>query len=616
MNDRLRVSLSTDAVIYLPFYLAYFGGDFEDTPFGPVDVQIVGLKDIIFKYYNEELADEGNATTGNPRLRGDDFMTLDVLFGVADIGIGDVGFVNVMRSHIKEKNLKSESEPTFLDEVYLSSRKTQNIVLNGKTKRKNCDALDLYSLYFNDLEINNFNASKLIEKNRKEKAKLLKDKIENTDLVVGGGLIRKPALKAILKDGNDEFIDKEKDVISSDDVKLKGKKIYTYPKFSTSYYYVKEKYIPKYKSKNIELDYCEDSTVDFGNELSPENIENKICLSCDFVSLRFANKSKSGDYEDYNIIEDLTKESSFLWSGFILDQKSYKTNEKKYKAFFYAMEKIMYKIDEYIKKDDGSGLHSFISNKLNNYKNNKDDVFRVLVANSKVLDYIKSKNGGNPETNLDLTIRYILKDLRYSKELYYNSLSISKNEVKKSENDQKRQLNEPSLEDLKTLVGLRSNSVDLIEKGILYNVLGKWNDKQEKILNYKYGKPKSAYKVLQPLRWITNKFRQIFYILFRKNSYLKTISLVFTIMSLLSFLRPFFAFEKVNSSLFNDYQVYNNCDPDISNCLYKWQYVFIEYFVPLVIILAIVVLPLLVLLLIKKIELIEKEKYVYRSRTK
>jgi hypothetical protein len=60
MKERLRVSLSTDAVIYLPFYLAYFGGDFEDTPFGSVDVKIVGLNDPIFKYYDEELVKSEN----------------------------------------------------------------------------------------------------------------------------------------------------------------------------------------------------------------------------------------------------------------------------------------------------------------------------------------------------------------------------------------------------------------------------------------------------------------------------------------------------------------------------------------------------------------------------
>jgi hypothetical protein len=616
MRERLRGSLSTDAVIYLPFYLAYFGGDFEDTPFGSVDVKIVGLNDPIFKYYDEELVKSENKNLENPRLRGDDFMTLDVLFGVADIGIGDIGFVNILR-YFNEAHDDKKTEKSLYKDVYDST------VKGGKT------GVELYSQYFNDFQVEDVMLDSITKQD-------LEKRITETNLVVAGGLIRKPALKGIINNGDEKFVEKRKDFISSPskDKNIKDTKLFTYPQFSTSYYYLKNVFIPRHYDKDTcQIELNDNIEIDFGQELLTDKIKDNICFSCDFVSLRFANKSKEGPFENYNIIQDLTTEQEMFWSGIILDKNKYNSNQDKYLAFFYALEKMTYTIDSYIKNNDRTGLMGFISDKLKKSESNINDIFNVLVADKTILKNITKKNSDDRYINLELTIRYIIKDLFYSERLYYNAVSISK----KVSQD----FNQPCEAKIKDIINLRSldkeekdngekirrYSDHFIKEGVLYNVLEKWNKKQEKFLNYKYGvilldkKVKFYWIKNIPVR-VINKLRSRFYKFFKTKQVFTSISIGFTILSLISFFRPLFIFEKVGNDSYINYLEYEKCKL-IADCilpeLSTWnsiQYFLFEHFTYTVIPFFFIVAILMVSYLKRRVELLSNEKYVYRKRVK
>jgi hypothetical protein len=79
-RETLRVAISTDTILYTPFFLAYNSGDFEDTPFGKLSVNIIGtLDDIRFD------------TT--KKLKGDGFATFCLLLNLADAAICDPSYL-------------------------------------------------------------------------------------------------------------------------------------------------------------------------------------------------------------------------------------------------------------------------------------------------------------------------------------------------------------------------------------------------------------------------------------------------------------------------------------------------------------------------------------------
>lgn len=528
MSQSLRVSLSTDAVIYLPFYLAYFGGDFKDTPYGSVDIQIVGLNDIRFKYYDEELEEESKEL--NPRLRGDAFMTLDVLFGIADIGVGDVGFVNILRGNTESDEKKRKEIFTTPDE-------------NGE------DTLTRYLKYIDENTVGN-NAIINLFSNPQNHIKALKSRIDETKLKIAGGLLRKPALKGIIKNKN--YKEKPKNFLSFN--KDNGFEAFTYPKHSTSYYFLK-KQLESNKVNFKELN----SAIDFGNEIEQAE-SNKVCFSCDFIALRMANKSTSGFFQDYHLIQDLTcGDERLLWSGFILNDNDFTLsksveNKKKYRAFFYALDKNMQIISSYLNKNDSQGLHYYIKSKLTADKNKLGDVYKVLIANEQIKRKLFSTNLSEklrPNSNwksentvpieglaeivnklirqenkidLDRIIRFYIKDLYYveneDSSLYYQSLNIinknsttdagSKDEVYNNDILKTIQLRQSELTDFP-----RENENSIV----IYDVMEDWR------------------KIEIEYHRNNNKF---LYRNFKSKKYLKSLTIIISLVGVVSFLEPFF----------------------------------------------------------------------------
>lgn len=520
MSKSLKVSLSTDAVIYLPFYLAYFGGDFKDTPYGSVDIQIVGLNDIRFRYYDEELEEESKEL--NPRLRGDAFMTLDVLFGIADIGIGDVGFVNILRGTTPED--ETERKKIFIQERHKVSE-TQSV-----------DMLSKYYQYINPDTVGNADVLKIPNTNN---ADLLNERLKNSALKIAGGMIRKPALKGILKDPSYNK-DQPKDISKRDDID-DTYKAFTYPKHSTSHYYLQK----KLKSSKINWTNPPDD-IDFGTEIN--KADNKVvCYSCDFIALRMANKSTNEQFVDYRLADDLTcgieEEDRLLWSGFILDDKKFQSgsvNEQKhYRAFFYALDRCMQTIAKFLEKNDSQGLHYYIKSKLTADPNKLSDVYKVLIANEDVKNYLTLKKNANSESStetnlylnpayisnkLDKIIRFFIKDLYYVKNiessLYYSSLNIV-NTVNRTDKESQNEV--PNNHILNTIKLRQPTKNDFPDPNcqteiVLYNIMDDWRsvEKQFKSLH--------------------NTF---IYRNFKSKKYLKSLTIIISLIGIVSFLEPF-----------------------------------------------------------------------------
>ena len=639
----IKVSVSTDAIIYLPFYLAYFGGDFEDTPYGPVNVQIVGLNDIRFKNYDEDLGDKdlsdnaesefkysymqskserkSDDTEQKPvdnekkqksdRLRGDAFMTLDVLYGVADIGLGDVGFVPILRND-KERN-----------EIFIDTDGAGKCILTE------------YAKSLNRGMANNLGDICFVTEYSQALIGMLHDKVKKTDLKIVGGLIRKPALKCLFKKSLLDKIDiiskypnnpkdeyekhfsepyekrfergdknlirnKErfKNEILSDsflrnfppsthvaDLELINKlpnpllQVCSYRKPSTSYYYIGK--IIQNLPNNEKWKYID---VNFGDEINEmiHSRETIGCFSCDFVALRYANKEENKvNYKDFVMVDDWTcMDTNILWSGFILDEKKYKNKEKAFCAFFYAIDQCMFRINQYLKNDDSHGLHYYIKSKLTD-KDRLNDVFRVLIADDTIIP--QTTTSRDLDIRIDQIIRHFIKDLFYCKNsnydanFYYRSLNIYEQPIVKPNNEldntyvQKKHI--------MTLMKLRDNSANEVSLNdcIQYDIMADWYQKEGKINQFK------------------NKHK-ILYSIFSKD-YGRIFAIIVALVGIMSLLEAF-----TKHGAFNIWEKLVKCDESPN-----WY-----AFISLIIFLLLLSLTgyFIYKKIIPKIDLLEKEGYV------
>lgn len=556
ISKSIRVSLSTDAIVYLPFYLAYFGDDFKETPYGRVNVQIVGLNDVRFIYEEEEeeeleskvplkKVDSPEATTTksekdkkrkNARLRGDAFMSLDVLYGIADVGLGDVGFVSILRDEVQAQKFfttdKDSKDKSILEkyvELLNSGMITNNIDLTTILDKKN--ESDRTSFFIK--KINN-------------------DTNTKTDLKIVGGLIRKPPLKLLLKAPNKDenkdknFIrsikdkqDKQTQSVCSYPSNLDEKiiTVFSYPKPSTSYHYTTN-FIKTLK--NVKWNYNIDE-VDFGEELKADKInETTGCLSCDFVALRYINKNeKDNRYKELALVDDWTcVNENILWSGFIFDEEKYKKDEDVFRAFFYAIDKCMFEINQFLNDDNGPGLHYYIKSKLTKgYRWN--DVFRVLIADETISKEIdkKRENPKKTDIELDKIIGYFVKDLFYCKKIgfdsnfYYQSLNMYKQPQKRYKQNDNTLVNDNTFvqeEHIKKIAELRNSWNDnYLENCIKYDIMEDWYKQEIKINKIKTGK--------------ISKYLHRIYL----KDYVRSLTVIISLITTMSLLKSFFDIQSI-----------------------------------------------------------------------
>lgn len=354
----LRVSLSTDAVIYLPFYLAYFGGDFNETPFEAVDVKIVGLDDPRFNSQDEFKVKKNSANELKPRLRGDAAMTLDVLLDVADIGIGDPGFACMLRNEKKS-------------------------LYNTVFDRAGCIS---YLKYFDIDQLQDSSDIKRLQQSvqKDEVGILLQHMVgEKKDLRVLSGLIRKPGLKAIVGQSKEDFYNSNKNLPSSQysnkdilrkcaDKLTKKYSYFTYPNPATSDLYARKELKLTNTKKNL----------DFGVEL--QNLTpDEICLSCDFIAIDYLHNEEKNFIVDDLVTDETT---TLMWSGIIADYKKYEKNKKPYKAFLYAIDKVLFELNTFVQTADRLGFEQYVYAKLSKNTALRSYIINVLIADHEISD--------------------------------------------------------------------------------------------------------------------------------------------------------------------------------------------------------------------------------------
>ena len=547
MNHNLRVSISTDAVIYLPFYLAYFGGDFKDTPFGSVDVSIVGLNDAYFKFKESSLI-KGKVSepkTNNPRLRGDAFMTLDVLLDVADIGIGDPGFVSIIRKENRRVEYYEKKD----------------------IKR-----------YLNYLNISQFDEqSKVARLNTNNTPETLKKIfVEECDLRILAGLIRKPALKAIVGQTKAEFensnpkfkeqIDKNLLRTKSDQFE-KNYELFTYPNPSTSNNLLNS--ICNKSNKKITKSSRGD--IEFGYELMGLK-DNEICLSCDFIAIDYLHNNTEGKY--YIIDDFVCNDKVVLWSGIIADYKKIADSKKEesFQAFLYAIDKNLAFIEYFIKRNEKYELHNYIKAKLTNDPNKISDILKILIADEYVTNEFKDIT--KMESPIDSIIELITDNLfrwkANSTRLYCSSTEISLERA--NHNTAGEKFDKTYLEEIENIFLVREDKNELnINSDLVFpDLLKKWRIREMKI-NEK-----------NKIKWLST--------LIKDKNYLQFVTIIIALLGIMSFFQGIF-----------DVTVYNI----LGISKFCWELIGLGLMI---------IIFIAGLWLYKRSKLLSQEKYVYRKK--
>ena len=528
MNTQtLKVSLSTDAVIYLPFYLAYFGGVFSDTPYGAVDVKIVGLEDPLFNSEDEQKVKSKAKHPLKPRLRGDVAMTMDLLLDVADIGIGDPGFGCMLRTEKKDL-YKKYFNRTFL----------RNYIQYFDLKQfdaSSCIRMLDHILNNHYDQIPEFISDIL---NGKEDVKKKKD------IRILSGLIRKPGLKAITGQSKEEFFatnqrlneteHKEKDLLRNQSVKFtQNYSVFTYPTPATSAQYVE---------KNLRRAIAE-KHFDFGVEL--QNLKaDEICLSCDFIALDYLHeKENSRNY----IIDDLvTDNDRLMWSGFMADYNKYKADKNKYKAFVYAIDKVLHEFNLYIEARDRLGLEKYIYNMLNKDHSNNAYIISVLIADSQIAkDFTKEMT--NPLMQITRQIAdNIFRWRGKTISMYYASSMILSNAAIENARRDKHydslllfdNQNFAEYEEIKAILKLRDSAEfqdTAIDHLVFPDLLKEWRKTEKRVV------------------WVRVWFKWVFSLLYN-NNFWESIAIFFAFLGLLSFINGLF--DPIFSEVDKVYELY------------------------------------------------------------
>lgn len=502
IRQSLKVSLSTDAVIYLPFYLAYFGGEFADTPFGPVDVKIVGLEDPLFNSADEQKVKNKTRTALKPRLRGDLAMTADVLLEVADIGIGDPGFACIMKTEKKELYKKFFNKAFFKDYIQFFDL-------------RQFDADSCVRQLANTLGNSIDQVPEFIDEQLKR----------NKDLRILAGLIRKPGLKAIVGQSKDEFfkantdlnehVHKEKDLLRSqlDDLKKKYS-IFTYPTPATSAQYVEQALDCKIGGHPL----------DFGAEL--QNLKkNEICLSCDFVALDYLHEREDAD--NYIIDDLVTSGDMLMWSGFVADYSRYEKDKKKYRAFAYAIDKVLHEFNAFVENRDRLGLEKYIYNMLSKDQSNRAYIISVLIADSQIASKF-SERMNNPLMQITRQIAdNIFRWRGKTVSMYYASSRIlSGTEMARVRKDKHFRAhfdaqNFAHFHEISAILELRKDQDAQIEHMVFPDVLCSWRRIEKRII------------------YIRKRFKWVFQALYN-NNFWESIAIVFAFLSLLAFVNGLF----------------------------------------------------------------------------
>lgn len=370
MNKILNVAVATDTILYAPFYLALYGGDFEDTPFGELEINIIGQEGDMF-FITDNL----------PSKAVDGFVTLALFFGYADVGICDPSFIIDLYTTDKFKESFAPSLNSFISSL--------------KEKEKNA----FYQRY-NEL----FNGKK--PDYNKIESKLKK----KFSIKIIGGLIKKIAFVVVGKpnlnvNGNFPYVHAPF-FNEYRDMHVECNKIITSPTPSTGYF-IGSSVANKNSKPILEKNYGEEL-----NHIIKNGSTGDLALSCDFVAI-----DQYGDdlqeYDDY-----VSHSKNAMFTGIIANFGNI-SNVNKYKAFLYGIEKNLYNIDKILNNRYDNDLSNYFQKKLLNQKHTKfkkegNDIISFLVADTEIENRLKEDDPELSEEANNKRLSDNIDDLIYS----------------------------------------------------------------------------------------------------------------------------------------------------------------------------------------------------------
>lgn len=606
--ETLNVAVSTDTILYTPFFLAYYDNDFNDTPFGSLSVNIIGKKeDSRFK---------------QNKLKGDGFATFCLLFGLADAAICDPSYLIYLQNH------PSEVRKEFKDFQALLTEREKGILAE-----KYSDILKQYDIK-NDLLEMKADVSGAFKKicQRKKIIGGLVSKIAFS--VVGGSKIKIAANsdtnktdrpgkkfgflhKKYIYDSNGVKID----TTGKDFTKNNAKGYFIYYRYPSTGNCIGEIQAVIYNKKKDQS--SEESKVveeDFGKELSKlqqAGYEDSIAFTCDFVSLDFliknprierAENDKTLNGSRIVEIENLAadEERNYMFTGILGNCET--NNQSKLQTLLYGIDKNLFIINQYLNDNDPTGLTKYLKNKFNFHEGNEENLLELLVADANCRKDIKEKiyNPNDKSFKFDTIIRYYV-DRLFEQNLYYSKTI-------------------PESRDLNEMVKLRyhaseSNkevSDNILTRFLEEDLLSDWRKKEKTYFNYENEvnslrlKEKrtdiltlllAPFLIIFKCSRITLYAKLWFYI--SKPSYLYTIGSLFLILEVVSSLCHIFGYHIP----YFDYSL-SMCISETTYCI-PFNLKFINNFIFFYSNITIVMLILITRYLMK---LKENDRYVYRDK--
>ncbi len=597
INDRrievLNVAISTDTILYTPFFLAYYSGDFDNTPFGKLSVNIIGSQDDA-RFNQKE------------KLKGDGFATFCLLFGLADAAICDPSYLVYLKSNGNLENEFREFEKLLTPETKSSLTDTQSVY-------KDCIEYDENdSLVIKD--ITNFKEL-FLEK------KVIGGLISKIAFSVAGS----PDLEEI--SNNESYKDKEKFGKIKDRKTLNeftknvvtGKFIY-YKSPSTGFC-IGEIYASTYnKKKARDIDTDNTKKEEFGVEISrlkEDSFKSSIAITCDFVSLDFILKKERIEGEQKIIeIEKLAEDDSkcYMFTGILGNCVT--TNSEKLKALLYGIDKNLSYIHKSLKDSDTTGLTKYFKRKFNYSKSKEADLLNLLVADYKCIEEIQKMidDDSKPNFSFDTIIRYYVDRLYKCKKyggLYFSSTI-------------------PSEDSLKNMIELRYESQGQIFNAsnslgdfIQNDMLSEWRKTEKDFLTYEFiinefqlkESKKDILKILaSPILIIKENWKLSFlrklWLYVRKPSYLYIIGSLFLIFEIIS---SFFHISGYHITLTTILELIGK---NICQSTYFWLHLFSKIIDITVFIYFIAVVFVLIYYARELLKLKENDRYVYRELSK
>lgn len=395
--ETINVAISANTILYTPFFLAYYGEDFKNTPFGSFSVNIIGKKED--SRFNEQA-----------NLKGDGFATFCLLLGLADISICDPSYLVCL-----------QSESNQLEREFSLFEKLLEPQAKHSLQEKHNKFLS-YDASNNTLTISDEETFKEIFDDKKIIGGLI-SKIAFS-VACAASMEDKPGFDALDKLGRSYKKRAETKTFIEDNIS--GKFIY-YNSPSTGFCI--GDIFSKIYEKNIT-----NKTVnkDFGQELKTlqeENHKNSIAFSCDYVSLDYLIDKKTSILE----LDDLATDSkSYLFTGILGNCDSRK--KLKLQGLLYAIDKNLFQISQFLKDGDTTGLTKYFRQKFSYTKAKEQELINLLVADNDCRNNIKKDIDTDEDFTFDTILGYYVNRLyRWKpkgKGLYYNKTTPNLNHLK------------------------------------------------------------------------------------------------------------------------------------------------------------------------------------------